>query len=95
MGLNYSMMKVNKAALDKVTFIDSSESMNIQGIHLAGDVRIGKDDNFTLISQTPNMKDASGRCCELNPCEYILPISLVVAMLPCCIKCIMVTVSWL
>ena len=69
MGLNYSMMKVKKPELDKVTFIDRSETMNIQGIHLAGDVRIGVDDNFTLVSQTPNMKDASGRCTGFNYCK--------------------------
>ena len=38
--------------------------MNIQGVHLAGDVRIGKDDSFTLISQAPSMKVANGRCTE-------------------------------
>ena len=65
MGLNYSMMKVNKAALDKITFVDKNELMNIQGVQMAGDVlRIGKGDNFMLISQTPSMKVANGTCTE-------------------------------
>ena len=65
MGLNYSMMKVKKTELDKITFIDNNTPMNIQGVHLAGDVRIGKDDSFTLVSQAPSMKVAKGRCTEL------------------------------
>ena len=64
MGLNYSMMKVTKTALDQITYIDKSTPMNIQGVHLAGDVRIGDGDSFTLISQAPSMKVANGRCTE-------------------------------
>ena len=64
MGLNYSMMKVKKAALDQITFVDKSTPMNIQGVYLAGDVRIGEGDSFMLISQTPSMKVANGRCTE-------------------------------
>ena len=68
MGLNYTMMKVDKAALDRITFSDKVMSMNIQGVQLAGDVRIGNGDNFHLISQTPSMNVASGQCTEF-PCE--------------------------
>ena len=64
MGLNYSMMKVKKTALDQITHIDKNVLMNIQGVHLAGDVRIGEGDSFTLISQAPSMKVANGRCIE-------------------------------
>jgi len=64
MGLNYTIMRVNKAALDKITFYDKVTLMNIQGVHLASDVRIGDGDNFMLISQTPSMKVASGQCSE-------------------------------
>ena len=64
MGLNYSMMKVKKTELDKITYIDNNTPMNIQGVNLAGDVRIGKDDSFILVSQVPSMKVANGRCTE-------------------------------
>ena len=69
MGLNYSMMRVSKDAVDKITFTDKSERMNIQGVQLAGDVLLREGDNFTLISQTPSMKVANGRCKE-PPCKY-------------------------
>ena len=70
MGYNYTMMKVNKAELDKITFLDKNETMKILGIQLNGDVavRLGDGDNYTLVSQTPSMKYANGRCTE-QPCK--------------------------
>lgn len=65
------MMKVNKNALDEITFIGHKEKMNIKGIHLAGDVHMGEGDNYTIISQTPSRKLANGRCTE-NPCKCFI-----------------------
>ena len=71
MGYNYTMMKVKKTELDKIKFVEKDESMNIKGIQLLNnEVRLGKGDNYTLISQTPSMKSANGRCTE-DICKLI------------------------
>lgn len=66
MGYNYTIMKVKKTELDKITHVDNNEKMNIRGIQLqlTGSVRLGKEDSFKLISQTPSMKIADGICTE-------------------------------
>ena len=83
MGYNYTMMKVNKTELDKITFVHKNERMNILGIKIGADafVRLGDGDNYTLVSQTPSMKVANGRCTE-RPGKYLCMF-------------IIATVSWL
>ena len=58
------MIKVNKAELDKIMFLDKNETMKILGVCLNGDVGVcfGDGDNYTHVSQTPSMKVANGRC---------------------------------
>ena len=80
MGYNYTMLKVSKAELDKITFLDKNETMKILGILLNGDVtvRLGDGDNYTLVSQTPSMKVANGRCTE-KPCKCFVDVYICIA----------------
>jgi len=70
MGLNYTIMKVNKAALEKIKFSRSNELMNIKPVELSkGGVQLNGGDNFTMISQVPTMKVGDGNCIH-NPCKF-------------------------
>ena len=74
MGLNYTMMKVNKEGLKKVTFAHNSDPLNIKPVELArGGVQLNDGDNLTIISQVPYMKDGNGSCIH-NPrkCNTLL-----------------------
>ena len=65
MGLNYTMMKVNKAELEKITFSRSDKLMKIEPVELSkGGVQLHVGDNFMMISQVPTMKTGNGNCID-------------------------------
>ena len=79
-GLNYSMMKVKKKELDKVTFPHSSKLMNIKGMEMVDrDVNIELGDNLTLMSQIPYISVTYGNCMG-NPCKCLCSTCLYVIM---------------